>query len=61
MEHGIDFDDAVKTWRTNKKSIKGGSFLYICTHIYKNGKQCGNKIKQDSNSNICKYHMSRRV
>lgn len=61
MDYGIDFDDAAKAWRANKKSIKGGSFVYICTHICKNGKQCENKIKLDSDSNICKYHMSRGI
>jgi hypothetical protein len=61
MDHGIDFDEGARAWRENKKQLKDGSFVYICTHICKNGKQCGNKIKWDIDSGICKYHLSRRV
>jgi hypothetical protein len=36
----IDFDDAIKEWRTNKKSIGNGSYKYICP-VTKNDIKCG--------------------
>lgn len=40
MEFGIDFEEASKCWRQNKKYIGNGMFAYICNHIKSNGKQC---------------------
>ena len=31
FEVNIDFDDATKKWRSNKKSIGNGSYKYICS------------------------------
>ena len=39
----IDFDEASKAWRENKKSIGNGSYKYICDSITKNGNKCGRK------------------
>jgi len=36
----IDFDEASKVWRTNKKSIGNGCFKYVCNQITKSGKPC---------------------
>lgn len=37
----IDFDEASKAWRENKKSIGNGSFEYISEDNYKNDlKKC---------------------
>jgi hypothetical protein len=36
----IDFEDASKQWRANKKSIGNGSFKYICTKLGKNNNHC---------------------
>ncbi len=30
FEVNIDFDDAIKAWRKNKKSMGNGSYKYIC-------------------------------
>ena len=40
FEVNIDFDDATKEWRSNKKSIGNGSYKYICS-VTKNGNKCG--------------------
>ena len=36
----IDFDEASRAWRANKKKNKDGSFSYICGAICSNGKAC---------------------
>ena len=50
----IDFDDASKSWKYNKKSTGNGCYKYICTKITKTGKQC----KNDSlhNCDYCRLH-----
>ena len=40
FEVNIDFDDAIKEWRSNKKSIGNGCYKYICP-VTKNEKKCG--------------------
>ena len=42
-EVNINFDEATKIWRSNKKSIGNGSFIYICGCLCKTGKKCKNK------------------
>lgn len=40
----IDFDEASKAWRENKKSIGNGSFEYLWKHSYENiSKKCNKK------------------
>ena len=36
----IDFDEASRAWRANKKKNKDGSFSYICGATCSNGKAC---------------------
>jgi hypothetical protein len=33
LEVNIDFDEAIKEWRSNKKSIGNGHYKYICQVI----------------------------
>ena len=40
LEVNIDFDEAIKEWRSNKKSIGNGSYKYICP-VTKNHLKCG--------------------
>jgi hypothetical protein len=41
MEVNIDFEDASKCWRQNKKHDGNGYFVYICSYIHSsNGKRC---------------------
>jgi hypothetical protein len=49
----VDFDEASKAWRENKKSIGNGSFKYICC-ADKNGKKCG--IKCIEREIYCRSH-----
>ena len=47
-EVDIDFDEASRAWRENKKIIKNGMFSYMktkknCCHIQDNGKKCKKK------------------
>ena len=39
----IDFDEASKLWKINKKSIGNGSYKYICLKKCKTGKPCNKK------------------
>lgn len=39
-EVNIDFDEASKAWKENKKSIGNGSYKYVCSKIGKNNNQC---------------------
>lgn len=47
----IDFDEASKLWRQNKKYIGGGNFVYICNYIHSNGKQCRKTIYSQKQKN----------
>jgi hypothetical protein len=49
----IDFDDASKEWRKNKKSLKHGNFKYCCGVK----KQCGKICKK--NITHRKYHVNK--
>ena len=55
LEVIIDFDDALRCWRSNKKSIGNGSFVYTCEYIHKNGNKCNNNIID--NTIMCKQHI----
>jgi hypothetical protein len=58
-EVDIDFDEASRAWRENKKIIKNGMFSYMktkknCCHIQDNGKKC--KKKRIIDSEYCELH-----
>ncbi len=40
MDVNIDFDEASRAWRANKRRIRGGSFVYTCAYVHTNGKCC---------------------
>ena len=40
-EVNIDFDEASKEWRKNKKSIGNEMYTYICIKEKKDGNMCG--------------------
>ena len=50
----IDFDEASKLWRQNKRYIGNGSFVYICKGKTKLGKSCKNKCS--NTLEYCKIH-----
>ena len=53
--NSIDFDEASRLWRLNKKYLGNGYFRYKCAHFSTNTQSyCGNKL-HESHSH-CKYH-----
>ena len=40
----IDFDEASKYWRMNKKHIGNGYFQYTCKYIHTNGRKCNKPV-----------------
>ena len=52
----IDFDEASKVWRSNKKVLPNGEFAYKCTHIYTTGSQCKSVAHSTVSSRYCKRH-----
>ena len=55
-EVNIDFDEASKAWKANKKSIGNGSYKYICCGITKTGNKCN---RQSLNFvDYCKTHVN---
>jgi hypothetical protein len=56
MEFGIDFDEASKCWRENKKSKGNGTYVYKCTHLTKNGKPCRKEAMKVVGAETCACH-----
>lgn len=40
LDNYIDFDEASREWRKNKRALPNGNFEYICNYIHTNGKRC---------------------
>ena len=55
LDNHIDFDEASKAWRKNKKQLKNGCFEYICNFVHSNGKQCRKSIVTSKNKNLLIY------
>ena len=53
-EVNIDFDDASSAWRSNKKSIGGGCYKYICEAKTQTGNNCNRQVI--SGCAYCKTH-----
>ena len=60
MKNIIDFDEASREWRKNKKTLKNGCFSYKCRHISKKNKYCTNNIFDEENG-LCKYHCNKEL
>ena len=54
-EVNIDFDEASKAWRSNKKSIGNGSYKYLCSKKNKINKNCIYKCLPSVD--YCKSHL----
>jgi hypothetical protein len=50
----IDFDEASREWRKNKRYLGNGCFEYKCSHLDSKGKYCKNKVIREG---LCKYHI----
>jgi hypothetical protein len=53
-EVDIDFDEASKMWKFNKKRMGNGTYKYICCELNKSGLKCGRNIADDAA--CCKTH-----
>ena len=53
-EVNINFDEAIESWRSNKKHIGNGTYKYICCIITKTGKKCNRQPL--FNYDCCKLH-----
>jgi hypothetical protein len=53
-EVNIDFDEASREWKANKKSTKNGCYKYVCIQITKSGNQC--KRESEAGYDFCKCH-----
>jgi hypothetical protein len=51
----IDFDEASRAWRENKKCLKNGRFAYICGKVTKTGNRCERRPKE--NESFCFQHI----
>ena len=56
-EVNIDFDEASRAWKANKKSIGNSSYKYVCCGVTKTGNKC-NRQSLDF-VDFCKIHMKK--
>ena len=56
LEVNIDFDEAIKEWRSNKRSIGNGQYKYICP-ISINDNVCGRSCYKSSD--CCWIHRNK--
>jgi len=55
LEVNIDFDEASKIWKSNKRSIGNGSYKYVCSKKGKHNKFCN--LKCLPGEDYCKTHL----
>jgi hypothetical protein len=58
-EVNINFDEAIESWRTNKKHTGNGMYVYMCCGITKIGKKCNRQSL--TNFDYCKMHMKNKL
>ena len=54
----INFDEAIESWRANKKHTGNGMYKYMCCGITKTGKKCNRQSL--TNFDYCKMHMKNK-
>lgn len=54
----IDFDEASREWRANKKTKPNGCYEYVCGQITKTGNKCQRKPCKDGDGDgkRCSLH-----
>ena len=57
-EVNIDFDTASQAWKSNKKYIGNGHYLYVCEYITKKGTNCKRNPKHGLN--FCCLHSNKK-
>lgn len=55
-EVNIDFDEASRLWRQNKKSIGNGCYKYVCGAVTRSNRQCRRVTR--SGQRYCPAHVS---
>jgi len=53
----IDFDEASRAWRANKKKLPNGEFAYICGAQRSGGKVCTKEKSKCKNNQHAKQFM----
>jgi hypothetical protein len=56
MEFGIDFDEASKCWKENKKYKGNGTYVYKCQCLTKEGKPCKREAMKVIGAETCNSH-----
>ena len=55
----IDFDEASKAWKQNKKYVGNGTYKYICPCFTKKGDKCERIIWKDGDT--CYIHKTQNI
>ena len=58
-EVNINFDEAIESWRGNKKHLGNGMYKYICCGIIKTGNKCNRQSLP--NYDYCKTHIKNKL
>jgi hypothetical protein len=58
-EVNINFDEAIESWRANKKHTGNGMYKYVCCGITKTTKKCNRQSL--TNFDYCKMHLKNKL
>lgn len=61
-EVSIDFDDASRAWRANKRQTSNGTFVYVCEYVLpygKKGYKCNKRCMVGTN--VCYVHRNKSL
>lgn len=57
FEVNIDFDEASRAWRANKRSMGNGTYKYTCEKMISSGRKCSKDAW--NNSGVCSTHKNK--
>ena len=58
FEVNIDFDEASRAWRANKRSMGNGTYKYTCEKMISSGRKCSKDAWK--NSGVCCTHKNKK-
>jgi len=58
FEVNIDFDEASRAWRANKRSVGNGTYKYTCEKMISSGRKCSKDAW--NNSEFCCTHKNKK-
>ena len=58
FEVNIDFDEASRAWRANKRSVGNGTYKYTCEKMISSGRMCSKDAWK--NSGVCCTHKNKK-